>query len=133
MLERLPPREEHRTVYCCLCTEYNEEQKENYECKTCHRFICASCLQDLKMVGLERCPYCASSIGQANTENYDLLDSKGGVKSVKSWRELGKFYYQRKNWELAKFFLLKVLKCDPTDKRSKTMYIEADNKSRSYF
>ncbi|PWI48500.1 hypothetical protein CEE45_06340 [Candidatus Heimdallarchaeota archaeon B3_Heim] len=85
------------------------------------------------MVGLERCPYCASSIGQANTENSDLLDSKSGVKSVKSWRELGKFYYQRKNWELAKFFLLKVLKCDPTDKQSKTMYIEADNKSRSYF
>ncbi len=133
MLERSFKGEEYPSVYCCLCTEVNTTQNAEYECDTCHRFICYSCLQDLKIVGLKQCPYCATTIFHKNIESSGPLDGKSGIKSVESWKKLGKFYYQRKNWELSKFFLLKVLKYNPEDKQVKIMYIEADYRSRSYF
>ena len=84
-------------------------------------------------MGLKQCPYCATTIDQENREDSELHDGKSRIESVKTWKKLGEFYYQRKNWELSKYFLLKVLKYNPEDKQVKIMYIEADYRSRSYF
>ncbi|MHA2156835.1 MAG: hypothetical protein ACXABU_15940 [Candidatus Hodarchaeales archaeon] len=120
-------------VYCCLCTEISAKSDETYECDQCHRFICASCLEDLNIIGLDQCPYCTSTIDQLHMDTDKNISPKREIKSLKELKKLGRFYYQRKNWELAKYFLLKVLKLNPSDKQAKSMYIEADYKHRCYY
>ena len=133
MLNRTSSKGGSRHQNCCLCIENSLNQDDKYKCDACHRFICASCLDDLKSVGLEECPYCASLINQETIDLGMSLTSKSGIKSVEALKQLAIFYFRRKNWDLAKFFLIKVLNQKPSDKQAKSMYIEADFKIRSYY
>lgn len=133
MYEKTETQINGHSIYCCLCTESTKSKDKSFECASCHRYICASCLEDIQEVGLEKCPYCAVFIDYEDPQRPEHSQIKDDIKSMKSWKSLGEYYFQRKNWDLAKFFLLKVLKVNPADEESKKMAIEADFKIRSYY
>ena len=113
-------------LYCCLCIVKFNSVEGDYQCLRCLRFICNSCIDDLKKVNLYQCPYCTAIIERIELGKKDL-------KSISSLRSLVLFYYESKNWELVRFFSLKLLKINPNDTEVKNMYIEADYMIRSYY
>jgi hypothetical protein len=98
--------ENSQRLHCCLCTEKFDSFKSDYQCPKCLRFICSSCLDDLKKVNLYHCPYCTAVIEMIDLE-------KEVFKSLNSLRTLILFYYNNKNWELVRFFSSKALENQP--------------------
>ncbi len=145
--------------FCSICTETKGSNIKRLKCFKCARFICFGCFESLKLTGMIKCPYCATTLVMGDTDNgitsviklvelgsnkleqgndeqakyYFLKAIDIDSKSVTAWKRLGVLYFDQKNWERSKFCFEKVLKLNPKDKEAKEKYVEADHRIRSYY